>query len=457
MGNSENLFENENNGEELNQEKDQPSNEVNSEQGNEQHEYSYTYSNDDGDTINGETEPTVTFDSVSELHENRRNNGVKVFFSIIAVIIALIIAVSAGFIFGTKSGTINYNINQPTQLNDRDTSKLQTDKSVVFNNVNPSIVAITIYTDDGVKGYASGVIYSEDGYIVTNDHIYSEVPSAKFLITMFDGSEFKAEFVAGDTRSDIAVLKGNVSGLKKAKFANSDQLVIGEEAIAIGYPQGADGKSILTSGIISSKGVRVSSTSSYSMKMIQTDAPINPGNSGGALVDMYSNVIGITSVKLTGTYYDNVGYAIPSNTVVKIADSLIKYGYVEGRGRLGITYTEVDKLSAELDNLPTGLLVASISDDSDLANKGIDKGDIITHINDVEIKNSNQALDIIENTKPNVAMSFTVYHAKNGKSETIFASLLADQGNSSYTNNIIEEDKNNIFENDDIDDFFSDH
>lgn len=398
---------------------------------------------------------TQTFEVVDKVAEKPSNIGLKVFFTIIAITISLVIALSAGFIFGKKSSTYNSGFGGTTQLSSRDDGAVVSNKTAVFNNVNDSIVAITVYNSEGIKGYASGVVYTTDGYIITNDHIYSEVASAEFLITFANGSELKAEYVAGDTRSDLAVLKVEANGLKNAQFADSEQINVGEEVVAIGYPQGASGKAILTSGSISSKGVRVSSTTKYSMKMIQTDTAINPGNSGGALIDMYSKVIGITSVKLAGTEYDNVGYAIPSRTVVKIVDSLIKNKYVEGRGRLGIQYTEINSIVAQQTNLPTGLRVAEVDEDSDLYTK-VSENDIITHINDIKITEGNVVLDIIESTAPGVTMSFTVYHASTLSTETVYASLLPDQGNSSYVNNVTENNISKPF-GDDGDDFFSDH
>ncbi len=426
--------------------------------------YNYSASDDTSsatefsDPHNGD--PTVTFETVEQPIENNSNSGIKVFFTVIAITVALIIAISSGFILGTKSGTANHYYQGGTQQAGKDDSLLSSNKATVFQNVNKSVVCITVYNEKGAQGYASGVIYTADGYIVTNDHIYSEVSSPRFLVTMYDGTEYKAQFVAGDTRSDLAVLKVEARNLTKATFGYSDQVAVGEEVVAIGYPSGAESKSILTSGTISSANIRFTSTSSYSMKMLQTDTPINPGNSGGALVNMYSQVIGIPSVKLAGTEYDNVGYAIPSNTVIKVADSLITHGYVADRGRLGITYTAVDNITAELENIPRGMKVQEVTIESDLNGKGINSGDIITHINDIEISNSSVALDIIESTKPGVTLSFTVYHVATGESNTVLAVLLADRGSSSYTNSVIDDSQNGLkdpFGNSDNDDFFSDH
>lgn len=428
--------------------------------------YTYTSSDDlsAGPTVADGGEPyggvpTVTFDAVQEPSTNASNTGIKVFFSIIAIVVALIIAVSAGFVFGSKSKVLEHHFSGNTNQAGKDQNAVSTSYTQVFRNVDSSVVSITVYNSKGIQGYASGVVYTADGYIITNDHIYTEVAAPMFLVTFNDGTERKAEFIAGDTRSDLAVLKVNANGLKPATFGISAQVTVGEEVIAIGYPSGAAGGSILTSGTVSSASIRFTSTSSYSTKMIQTDTPINPGNSGGALVNMYSQVIGIPSVKMAGSSYDNVGYAIPSDTVVTVVDSLIKHGYVEGRGRLGLSYDAVDSITAELKNIPVGLEVGEISIESDLNNKGIKKGDVITHINDVPITTSDIALDIIEATKPGVTMSFTVYHVSTGKSETVFAELLPDHGNSSYVNTVTEDDEGpkDPFGNGDFDDFFSDH
>ncbi len=404
---------------------------------------------------------TVRFESIASQTQQRSNTGLKVFFSMIAVVIALIIALSAGYILGSKKGSgYGYGKNVTTSLANKEDSQYNLDMSVVFNNVNPSVVGISVFSNSELKGYASGVVYTSDGYIVTNDHIYADVPSAEFVVTLYDGATHTAKFIAGDTRSDLAVLKIDTNGLKAATFGNYDQVVTGEQVISIGYPQGATAKAVLTAGTVSSANIRFTSTTSYSMKMIQTDAAINPGNSGGALVNMYSQVIGIPSVKLTSTSYDNVGYAIPSSTVVKVADSLIKNGYVEGRGKLGISYTAIDSVLAKVQVIPSGLQIAEITIDSELKDKGIKIGDIITHINDVQITDSSVALDIIESTAPGVTMSFTVYNIDKKTSQTVYASLLPDQGNSSYTEAVTDEklpNSSDPFSDPDLNDFFSDH
>ena len=405
---------------------------------------------------NEKQEPTVTFSSVTEA-DKQSSNGIKVFFSIIAVAVLLVIAVSTGFIFGKNtSNSIKPPVFNTTSLNNKVENAFTSDYTKIFNSVKDSVVSITVWTEKkGAVSSASGVIYKENGYIVTNDHIYSDVSSPKFLVTLANGKEYDAEFIAGDTRSDLAVLKIDAAGLKTAVFGNSAEVVIGEQVVAVGFPSGAGTLPILTNGIISSNGLRVTTTSSYSTKMLQTNTAINPGSSGGALVNMYSQVIGITSAKLAGEEYDSVGYAIPSVTVVNIVDSLIKNGYVADRGRLGITYTEVDYIYSKAQNMPRGIYIQSVSEDSDFVGK-LKKGDIITHVNDIEITDSEILLDIIEQTKPGSTLSFTVKRS-SGDVESVFGVLIADKGSSSYKNSLDTlPEINNPFGNKD-NDSYSDH
>lgn len=391
------------------------------------------------ETASAISEPTVVFDKVKAAEKNGTSSGIKVFFSLLSVAIMLIIAVSVGYVFGNKNGEklpVPKGTTSTVLASKGDDAQSNSVESV-YGSVSPSIVKITVYTEaKGTQAYASGVIYSSDGYIVTNDHIYANIASPKFLVLLSDGREFHAQYIAGDTRSDIAVLKIDADGLVPAAFGDSDECVVGESVIAVGYPSTVKDESVPTSGIISSAGIRVSTTTSYSMKMIQTDTAINPGSSGGALVNMYSQVVGITSAKIVASGYDRIGYAIPSATVVRIADSLINNGYVVNRGKLGITYTVVGTVESEINGIPKGLLVKEVVTDSDLSGKNISENDIITHINDVEITSGDIALDIIENTEPNTAMSFTVYHIDSKSSETIYASLIPDQGSSSYTEKV---------------------
>ena len=363
------------------------------------------------------------------------SKGLKAFALIMAAVIMLTGASVAGYFLGrnsTGSGTRkNVTVNLAAKPADTD----EMTAAQVYEKVNSSVVGITVYNSAGEGSQASGVLYSEDGYIITNDHIYSEVGAPKFKIYTSDGKEYDAKYIAGDQISDLAVLKIDGSGFTPAQFGNSDEIIYGENVVAVGRPSDATQASSITKGIISSTGRRVKTTSNYSAKLIQTDSAINPGSSGGALVNMYGQVIGITSSKLAGVSYDAVGYAIPTKTMKRICEELIKNGKVVSRAKLGITYTAINSVTAEINGYDcVGLYVASVSEDSDLYGK-ISEGDVITHINGIEVKSDDIVLDIIEESSAGDKISVTVL-TKKGNEVTLDAVLKANVGESSYTTEI---------------------
>ncbi len=364
-----------------------------------------------------------------EIKKETKPAGVRVFALIMAFIFTATIFCTVGYILGSNR---KYNINPGTtvlDLEDRPTTEVYT-TSQVYEIVNKSVVGITVYNNGGEGAVASGVVYTEDGYIITNDHIYDGVKGAKFKITTYDGKIYDAVFVAGDTRSDLAVLKIDGNGFFPATFGNSDQVVLGETVVAIGRPDGLEENSI-TRGVISLRERRVSINTSYSMRLIQTDAPINPGNSGGVLVNMYGQVIGITSSKISSTDYEGIGFAIPTTVAKGIVESLIKNGNVNNRSRLGISYKEVDAITKEINGIAvTGIMIAEVDQSSGLYGK-VKVGDIITAVNGNEVTNDDVVLNIIESTPPETELEFTVY-SENGSYYKVKAKLLADQGSSSY-------------------------
>jgi len=369
-----------------------------------------------------------------------KNKGLRVFCIILSLVIVATLSACAGYILGkNKQGSSSNKQNAPeVELEGRpDSSQAHNNYIEVYNEVTKSIVSILVYSDaEGTAGAASGIIYSKDGYIVTNDHIYASVPNAKFLVRLHNGEEYKASYVAGDVRSDLAVLKldSTVKDLVPATLGNSAEAFVGEEVVAIGHPSSYGDEAALTHGILSSVNKRVSSsTTNYASTFLQTDATINPGNSGGALCNMYGQVIGVTSAKLAGDEYDAVSFAIPTVTVKKVVTGLINDGCVKDRAKLGITYTEVNKLASEANNIPRGILIASISEESDLSSKGFSEGDIITHVNGSEILKSEILLTIIESNKAGDKIDLTIYNSKKKVSQTVSVTLLSDKGTSSYS------------------------
>ena len=378
--------------------------------------------------------------------EKAKSKGLIIFCILLSVVLTVVLTCCVGYIISRKpasggSGDKNTTNSVPNvELYERPETdeELSVNYTEAMNAVRNSVVDILVYspTDDSLSGSASGVIYSEDGYIVTNDHIYESVPSAKFVVRLYDGTEHRASFVAGDVRSDLAVIKFDeeVEGLVPATFGDSNAAVVGEPVITVGFPFTYGESATITHGILSAVDRRVtSSTTNYASTFLQTDATINPGNSGGALCNMYGQVIGITSSKLAGDEYDAVSFAIPTSTMKRVVDGLIKDGCVADRAKLGITYTEIGFLTADSLNMPRGVMIQSVSEDSDLSSFGFAKGDIITHVNGTEILSSNTLLDVVEASKAGDEVELTIYRASKGEEESVTIKMLSDEGVSSYT------------------------
>lgn len=372
------------------------------------------------------------------------NKGFKVFCLVMSAVIVLTATATGGYFLGksnvsTNNSYIGNNVTVGLEAKPVDTDA--NTPAQVYQMVNESIVGIRTYNDAGKAGDSSGVIYSADGYIVTNDHIYAEIGAPKFKIFTHDGTEYDAVYVAGDTVSDLAVLKiVNGTGFKPATFGDSAQLINGENVVAVGRPSDATDSSSITSGVISLTSRRVKTTSSYTARLIQTDSAINPGSSGGALVNMYGQVVGITASKLAGVEYDAIGFAIPTKTMKRVVEQLIAQGKVTDRAKLGISYTEVNSVTADVKNYgAVGLLVATVSDDSDAYGK-IGEGDMITHVNGIKITNDDIILNIIEDCKAGDTITLTVL-LNEGDEIVLDVKLRANIGESSYSAEIGSRDE----------------
>ena len=236
----------------------------------------------------------------------------------------------------------------------------------------------------------SGIIISEDGYILTNNHIvstdsssssssnnsfYSVSKATKVTVTLFnDDTEYEAKIVGKDEQTDLAVIKIEKTGLSKAEFADSDSIKVGEFAMAVGNPIGM--QSSVTCGIVSAVNREVTDSDGKQYTLIQTDAAINSGNSGGALVNSEGKVIGINTLKLSGTGIEGMGFAIPINSTTDITSQLIQYSKVK-RPYIGITGIDLNEETAKTYNLVTGVYVKSVEDFSSGEKAGIKAGDVI--------------------------------------------------------------------------------
>lgn len=234
----------------------------------------------------------------------------------------------------------------------------------------------------------SGIIISEDGYILTNNHVISSTTSSnsdnsyyqiseasKLTVTLFnDSTEYEAKIIGKDEQTDLAVIKIEKTGLSKAEFADSDSIKVGEFAMAVGNPIGM--QSSVTCGIVSAVNRQVTDSDGKQYTLIQTDAAINSGNSGGALVNSEGKVIGINTLKLSGTGIEGMGFAIPINSTKDITSQLIQYSKVK-RPYIGISGIDLTEENAKTYNLVAGVYVKSVEDFSSAEKAGIKAGDVI--------------------------------------------------------------------------------
>lgn len=274
---------------------------------------------------------------------------------------------------------------------------------------------VTVLGDTGSFGgvsSGSGVIISEDGYILTNNHVIEN--TSELAIVLADGTQLSAQLVGTDTFSDLAVLKVDGAVPAVAQLGNSDALKPGETVIAIGSPLG-DFKNTVTVGVISATGRSLDSGRGYLLEnMIQTDAAINQGNSGGPLVNLAGQVIGLNTLVLrgssgSGAVVEGLGFAVPSNTIQAAASSIIEKGYV-ARPYLGIRWQWVDPSLAYRYGLPVewGVFIAEILPDSPAEKAGLQEGDIITHIGDVTLDSDHPFANALYRFTPGESVSLTV-------------------------------------------------
>jgi len=297
----------------------------------------------------------------------------------------------------------------------------------LYEAVNDTIVLIDVYKDQSTSGtgyydyffgygsdsrsskssepvyagYGSGIVFTEDGYIITNAHVADG--AAKLIVTVNDYNDsetsytYEAKVIGSDTDSDIAVLKiERDEPFLAANIGSSDSLKVGQQIAVIGNP-GITANIMfahsMTTGIVSALDVECLNDSGYSLSLIQTDAAINSGNSGGGMFDMYGNVVGVVNSKIIADTYEGIGFALSIDEAKPIIEDLLTYGYVKSRPILGITTTELNEYRAQLygTKLSKGMLVVSISEDAPVAKSGLQVADIITKVNG---KNVESLMDV---------------------------------------------------------------
>lgn len=280
----------------------------------------------------------------------------------------------------------------------------------IAEKVLPSVVSIEIF-ENGVAftptGQGSGIILTENGYIITNAHVI-ENASRAIKVVLNNEEEYEAKVIGSDTKTDIAVIKISAKNLTAADIGDSDELKIGEDIIALGSPAGLYGS--LTKGVVSGLDRMVrTDESNIEMNCIQIDAAINPGNSGGALVNMYGQVVGINSSKIISESYDGIGFAISMKAAKPIIEQLMENGYVKDRVRVGIVYFQITPDTAKMNSAEPGLCVVEIDPECDVANTELEINDIITHLNGFSVLTADDIQKALEGKKPGDVITAEVF------------------------------------------------
>ena len=327
---------------------------------------------------------------------------------------------------GSGGGTTVYQGKRPSSVINTasiDTSKQMTAAEVYAENVN-STVGITTQVTTNFWGYTtqsaasgSGFIYSADGYIITNYHVIESASSIK--VTLYDGKSYDAQLVGYDESNDVAVLKIDAKDLTPVTIGDSDNLNVGDSVIAIGNPLGELTFS-LTSGAVSALDREVTMSNNVTMELIQTDCAINSGNSGGALFNLYGEVIGITNAKYSGSSgsgasIDNIGFAIPINSVRSIVDSIIEKGYV-AKPYIGVMVSDVSDEAISY-GTPAGAAVVSVTEGGPAEKAGLQANDIITAADGKEISGKSGLSSIIADCAAGDKLTLSVY--RQGQTLTV--------------------------------------
>lgn len=313
----------------------------------------------------------------------------------------------------------------------------------IADEVRPSIVGVRVvipsskiqsgffrYETEESEASGSGIILTSDGYIATNYHVvsyYDEYENVLISVILEDGTELEAELIGGDQSNDLAVIKANTNGkdLPAAKMGTSEELKVGEIVVAIGNPLGTQFAGTVTMGIISALDRSISSENTAET-LIQTDAAINPGNSGGALINSKGEVIGITSSKIADTDVEGLGFAIPIDFAKPIIEDIIQYGYVKDRPATGISGQTISSSMSRYYNLPSGILVTDVANDSGADIAGLQKYDIITEINGKQISSMSDIQKINDEHSVGDIIQITFY--RNKEYYTVNLKLLEDRG-----------------------------
>lgn len=367
---------------------------------------------------NNSTQPepvTVEATTVSSVNSNPKNNGgfKKVILSVLLVLACGASGYVGGMIQDHTSSQDKVVIQQVTSTHDEEnnvtnvsaTSALTIEQ--IAQKCGPSVVEIrteqiqsgTFLAQYVVDGAGSGVIISEDGYILTNNHVIADATS--ITVTLSNGQDYQATVIGTDSQSDVAVIKIEASGLTAATIGSSEDLSVGETVVAIGNPLGELGGSV-TNGIVSALNRSVT-IDGQSLNVLQTNASISPGNSGGGLFNEYGELIGIVNAKSGADNAEGIGFALPINQVMTIATDLINHGYVTNRPAIGITLQTLSYYDGT-----SSLIVSGFSENSKAQESGLKVGDIIIGADDMSVSSFTDLQNAISSKSIGDTLKLTV-------------------------------------------------
>ena len=364
--------------------------------------------------------------------KKKKLNGGKLARSAVALVLAAAMGFAGGFVGAKYGGGSKVVIQQVERPASSDSSTDSTGNSIsatsgtglstaqVAEMVSPSVVVIT--TEQVESGAGSGVIISSDGYILTCAHVVS---GASNITVSIGDKDYPATLVGEDTTSDIAVVKVDATGLTPATVGDSDSLKVGESVMAVGNPLGELGGTV-TSGIVSALNRSVSiqgSSSVNTMSLIQMDASVSPGNSGGGLFNMNGELVGIVNAKSSDSDAEGLGFAIPVNDAVKVAQELLENGYVTGRPYLGISYFAVTdaQTAAQLGVNAYGVYIVEVVKGGPADKAGLQAGDRIVSMDGSEVATQSDLGTLMQNHKAGDAIEITV--ARGGQMQTVNVTL----------------------------------
>ena len=355
--------------------------------------------------------------NIQIISERKINKVPMILVIIIGVILVSVLSSLATYFLVTRGSVQITGANNTTY----NVENVENPVVAVAQIAGPSVVGVSVtYYEQSIFGQlaegeseGSGIIYSEDGYIITNYHVIEDAvnsSSAAVKITLSDETEYQAEIVGTDEVTDLALLKIDPEEkLTPATFGDSSNIQVGELAVAIGNPLGQEFAGSVTVGYISALN-RDITTDGRTYNVIQTDAAINPGNSGGALVNSKGEVIGINTIKISDYSVEGLGFAIPSNDALKIIEELKVTGKII-RPYVGIYGIDLDEATATRNRLVEGIYVYQVQDGSPAQEAGLQNGDIIVEFDGQEVKTTQELNDIKNKKEIGDSVHIKVYRA----------------------------------------------